>query len=183
MRTASTPLGLDELSKHDLVLPDKLIPELRRPLGELLLGELPKVDPSGLGKIVCVGDQCTLTLLKQGIKPSLVIVDHKTKRQRIEVGNEFNGFELVLELRNPQGMISRDSWEVLKSALNARKHVRIDVEGEEDLLALPSIMLAPLGTSVLYGMPSQGLVIVKVDESIKQKVLDILNRMVKSHGN
>ena len=53
----------------------------------------------------------------------------------------------------------------------------IVVDGEEDLLALPSILFAPINTHVLYGQPNAGLVIVSVTESLKVKVYDILIEM------
>jgi len=183
MLTVNTPLGLDELAKHDLVLPDELIPEMRRPFGELVEGERPDLELSGSGKIVAVGDQCTLNILRQGIKPDLAIVDYKTKREKIESAQEMKGFELILKLSNPAGRIVKESWDVLRSAFDVDKKVRIDVEGEEDLLALPSIMLAPLGSKVLYGMPSRGVVVVNVDDRIKNKVLNLLTRMVVEVGN
>lgn len=183
MLTVNTHLGLDELAKHDLVLPDELIPEMRKPFGELVEGERPDLQLSGSGKIVAVGDQCTLNILRQGIRPDLAIVDYKTKREKIDIGREMNGFELILKLSNPAGKIVKESWDVLRSAYDTDKKARIDVEGEEDLLALPSIMLAPLETRVLYGMPSQGVVIVTVDERIKNKVLNLMTRMVVEVGN
>ena len=44
------------------------------------------------------------------------------------------------------------------------------VDGEEDLLALPSILFAPLNAYVLYGQPNEGIVVVSVTESLKIKV-------------
>lgn len=183
MLTESSPSGLDDLAKEDLVLPEELIPEMRKPLGKLLK-DARSLKISGSKKVVTVGDQCTLSLIGEGIEPDLAIVDYKTKREKIELAQEINGFgDVVLKLRNPAGSISREAWEVLESAFATDKKVRIDVEGEEDLLALPSIMIAPLGTTVIYGMPSQGLVVVHVDERIKNKVSSLIRRMVKKGGD
>jgi len=45
------------------------------------------------------------------------------------------------------------------------------VTGEEDLLALPAIVLAPLGSVVLYGQYDKGVVINEVTEELKKKKL------------
>jgi hypothetical protein len=44
------------------------------------------------------------------------------------------------------------------------------IEGEEDLLALPAIMLAPLGAVVVYGLRNKGAVVVKVSEKLKENI-------------
>lgn len=183
MLTESLPSGLDDLVKEDLILPEELIPEMRKPLGKLLK-DVRSLQISGSKKVVTVGDQCTLSLIEEGTNPDLAIVDYKTKREKIESNQKISGFgDVVLKLNNPAGGISKEAWLVLVSAFAADEKVRIDVEGEEDLLALPSIMIAPLGTTVIYGMPSQGLVVVHVDERIKNKVISLIRRMVKKGGD
>ena len=53
----------------------------------------------------------------------------------------------------------------------------IVVDGEEDLLALPAIALAPLTSVILYGQPDEGLVIVKVDEGIRSIATKMLGSL------
>ena len=55
--------------------------------------------------------------------------------------------------------------------------MRLEVRGEEDLLALVCIALAPDGAIVAYGQPGEGAVIVRVDPSTRGRVHDILRRM------
>jgi uncharacterized protein (UPF0218 family) len=52
----------------------------------------------------------------------------------------------------------------------------IVVAGEEDLLALPAILLAPLGAIVLYGQWDRGAILVKVNEEKKKEVLGIVEK-------
>lgn len=181
--TASTPLGLDDLAENDLLLPDELIPEVRAPMGELLEGENPRIDFSGTQRLVTVGDQCTVNIVRQGFIPDIAIVDYKVKRHRVERGPDLERFEIVLSLKNPAGMIAKSAWQVLGNAYTSNKCVRIDVDGEEDLLALPSIALAPGETTVTYGLPHRGLVVVAVNHKVKMKVLDIMRRMVVKGGD
>ena len=70
-----------------------------------------------------------------------------------------------------------DAWRVLSEAFKADERVRVEVRGEEDLLALVCIALAPPSAAVLYGMPSQGVVVVRADETAKSRALDVLRRM------
>jgi uncharacterized protein (UPF0218 family) len=165
------------------LLPDELIPEVRQPLGELLEGEDPSIDFSGPQRLVTVGDQCTVNILRQGFIPDIAIVDYKVKRQRMERSHDLDKFRLVLYLKNPAGTIAREAWPVLRNAFRSNESIRIDVEGEEDLLALPSIALAPDDTTVTYGLPHRGLVVVTANHEVKLKVLDIMRRMVIKGGD
>jgi uncharacterized protein (UPF0218 family) len=56
------------------------------------------------------------------------------------------------------------------------------VDGEEDLLAIPVILNAPLGTRVVYGLPGKGAILIAVDRKIKASFEDILSRFNKN-GN
>jgi uncharacterized protein (UPF0218 family) len=165
------------------LLPDELIPEVRVPLGELLEGENPKVDFSGLQKLVTVGDQCTVNIIRQGFVPDLAIVDYRVKRHNTERAPDLDRFSVVLALENPAGMIAKDAWSVIGNAYSSDKSVRIDVDGEEDLLALPSIALAPDDATVTYGLPHRGLVVVTVNHEVKMKAIDIMKRMVVKGGD
>ena len=61
--------------------------------------------------------------------------------------------------------------------IKAKTDTLIIVNGEEDLFTLPAILYAPVGTSVLYGQPDEGLVVVSVNNSLKTKVRNILIEM------
>ena len=62
----------------------------------------------------------------------------------------------------------------IKKYLKEKKKSWIIVNGEEDLLALPAILFAPLNSLVLYGQMDLGVVIVEVTEEKKKKVEEIL---------
>ena len=46
----------------------------------------------------------------------------------------------------------------------------IRIEGEEDLLTMPAILLSPLGTYIIYGQFEVGMVVVEVTEEIKDMI-------------
>jgi len=51
------------------------------------------------------------------------------------------------------------------------------VEGEEDLLAIPAILESPDKAIIVYGQPSEGLVVVTASPDIKREVREMMNRM------
>ncbi|OLE90712.1 MAG: hypothetical protein AUF79_09060 [Crenarchaeota archaeon 13_1_20CM_2_51_8] len=81
-------------------------------------------------------------------------------------------------VRNPAGVITLESWEAIKRAMKDDDAV-ILVDGEEDLLALPSIVECPTNSLVLYGQPSQGLVVVDASPDVKNEASLILGRMIR----
>jgi len=82
-----------------------------------------------------------------------------------------------MRVTNPAGTIMPDAWRVISEAFKSKERVRVEVRGEEDLLALVCIALAPSSAAVLYGLPSQGVVVVRPDEAAKSRALDVLRRM------
>ncbi|TLZ96267.1 MAG: DUF359 domain-containing protein [Methanobacteriota archaeon] len=78
---------------------------------------------------------------------------------------------------NPAGTITPDAWRIVSEAFKSKERVRVEVRGEEDLLALVCIALAPSSAAVLYGLPTQGVVVVRADDAAKSRVLDVLRRM------
>ena len=162
-----------------LRLPESLREYLRWPLGKLVHGEaiLPAI--GGASPVVTVGDFCTLDLVARGRSPDLCLVDFKTKRQEDpELRDALQRIgSVVMRVTNPAGTITPDAWRVISEAFKSKERVRVEVRGEEDLLALVCIALAPSSAAVLYGLPSQGVVVVRPDEAAKSRALDVLRRM------
>ena len=179
MSTGSSPSAFDEFANATLRLPDSLREFLRWPMGPLVHGNdvLPTIGAAS--PVVTVGDFCTLDLVARGRTPDISLVDFKTKRQEDpELREAFQRIESkVLRLTNAAETIMPDAWTVVSEAFKSEERVRIEVRGEEDLLALVCIALAPESAAVLYGMPSQGVVVVTADRAAKSKVLDVLRRM------
>ena len=164
------------------ILPDNLRDKLKEPLG-ILVDE--KEFIRLLKKenyIVSVGDQVTYTLLKNNIEPVFCIVDYRIKRSQYsdEIKNTIQSFGIKkVKIENPPKCISKDLWDSIESAYkNIGKYtLRIEIEGEEDLAALPAILLAPVDVTIIYGLPDKGVVIVKAVERNKRKVKEILEKM------
>ncbi|ENN96683.1 hypothetical protein J422_00891 [Methanocaldococcus villosus KIN24-T80] len=156
-----------------LKLPNYLREELRKPFGKVY-----KTIPNINGDIVTVGDIVTKTLIEKNIIPKLSIIDKKTKRNiPVEINHKF---KKVFKVKNPPGYISDEAIESIKylSKLNDRD-VALIVDGEEDLLTILVIKYFPIGTYVLYGLPDKGMVVLKINSKLKQKIEEILKKFEK----
>ena len=146
-------------------VPDDKKEELRKPIGKIIK----KIEKEELqGRIVSVGDMVTMSLEKEGIKPDIAIVDYKIERKKYE--RKVFSADKIIRVKNPAGEITRELWNAIATAYIYDKKTLIEVDGEEDLAALPAIYLAPDNTTVIYGMPSKGMVVVKVGKKERNKV-------------
>ncbi|MGI0068825.1 MAG: GTP-dependent dephospho-CoA kinase family protein [Nitrosopumilaceae archaeon] len=161
-------------------LPENLRENLKKPLGQLLKdSEITKdIVLKNMGHnafLITVGDATTERMIKLGIIPSLQIVDSLEKRQQRNLPEGM--VKTSLTCNNPPAEITDDSITIIKQAFDMDKPVRIIVKGEEDLLVLPVVLFAPENSIVMYGQPNEGLVIVKINEEIRNKAKAIMNSM------
>ena len=161
-------------------LPEEMRGELAKPLGRLFrpaeISAASFLDTIGRASfVITVGDRVTETFGKLGRVPDVQIVDSKENRMpRTPPDVSFvSGFEA----KNPPGGIASSSVESIREALAAKKPARVLIDGEEDLLAIPAIILAPMGASLFYGQPGQGVVQVSVDSAAKKRSRALLKRM------
>ena len=126
-------------------------------------------------KVATVGDVVSRETLMAGIPVGLRLIDQMTLRKAID------HFEIRAEhtyrVRNPAGIITQEAWDTIKEALQQREAV-ILVDGEEDLLAIPTIIESPVNSFVVYGQPSEGLVVVTATEVTKTEVTQMVDRML-----
>ncbi len=117
--------------------------------------------------VVTVGDATTERLVSFGMAPDIAVIDGRERRsKRNSSPNAYAAKEL--RCTNAAGEISKESIGVLQDALKMNPPVRVLIDGEEDLLALPLFAMSPVGSVVLYGQPLEGLVIVEITAT-KQK--------------
>lgn len=136
-------------------------------------------------KIISVGDATTDRLISFGIIPNISVVDGKERRMKRKYANNSSSNDnqmdkystKELKCSNEAGTISQKAVELLKDALEMSSPVRIIVDGEEDLLALPLFLLAQDKSVVMYGQPYEGLVVVKIDSKIRKKAKDLMDRI------
>ncbi len=154
---------------------DEIRNELKNPIGLVIPDS--KVDRGklvqyfdGRKTTVCVGDRTTERIHQLGFSPSLEIVDSLEKRVVRQAPSLAKGEDReVLKAVNPPGMISGESLKILAESLaliiDFGLKVRLEISGEEDLIALPVIAFFPGDTVTFYGQPNVGLVVVSSSES------------------
>ncbi|MEM3278334.1 MAG: DUF359 domain-containing protein [Thermoplasmata archaeon] len=162
---------------RDLVLPEKLRKELSIASGILIQTEDLKNYLSDSDTVYSVGDMTTDTLLKNGYKPKIAIFDNKTKRGPANIEPFKAYYQQIKKVCNPQGKISLELWNVIKEAIESDTYTAIEVDGEEDLAALPCIYMAKDNVKVIYGIPNMGMNMIIVDQKIKKIVEKILKLM------
>lgn len=151
------------------ILPQELRSELKEPLGKLYrsLSDV-RVDEESF--LITVGDVTTSNALKHGLKPDISIIDNRIQRRASD--QDLKDTAEVIRAENPPGTVTRSLWSSIETAIressSSGKRFMIIVDGEEDLAVLPSILLAPPGTTVLYGQPNEGVVLVKADETFRR---------------
>jgi len=161
-------------------MPDELRAELGAPVGKVLtkIEDLVK-ETAGTQFLITVGDIVTLDFLEAGKIPDLSIVDYATQRMPMEqVRSRFSKFEQpVIFVINPMSQITAGLWSAIKDGIENPRHLRIVVDGEEDLASLASIALAPPGTTVIYGIPNRGASVHYIDAELKHLVDRVLKQM------
>lgn len=161
-----------------LTLPPALREAFKEPFGPLYTDIDDLLADAGT-PIVAVGDMVTYHLREAGHEPHVSVVDGLTERDAIpeEVREGLEGAgERRTELVNEPSELSRDLLIALRDAIDAEADTLLVVEGEEDLATLPAVLATPLGGSVVYGQPGEGMVLIEVTESSRAEIRDLLVR-------
>jgi uncharacterized protein (UPF0218 family) len=125
--------------------------------------------------LITVGDATTEKMIKFGLEPLLQIVDSMEKRNKRAPPS--GKIKTVLRCSNPPAEITDESVKSIKKAFKEDPPVRILVTGEEDLLVLPAVLYAPKNSIVMYGQPNEGLVVVTVNQEVREKAQKIMDDM------
>jgi len=150
-----------------LLLSEKLRAHLKRPLGQLFpdiataVEHLRKLRPT---RLITVGDVVT----------DVAVVDFLVTREPVteNLKTRIDSLDVkVIHVKNLAGTLTPEMREAFA---NAKPPLKIIVEGEEDLAAIPAVISAPQGSVVVYGQPGEGVVLVKVTESKRREFTDLL---------
>lgn len=174
---------MGEKSEIVLRLPDSLRAAFKDPMGpietdaETLVGDVS-------GPLIAVGDVVTYHFEQVGHTPDVAVVDGLTERDEIDpdIADVLaaSGARRITA-SNPAAALSASMVRALRNAYESSEPVAIDVDGEEDLVALPALVLAREGASVVYGQPGEGMVHVQVDEETGVRARELLERMEGDH--
>ena len=161
-----------------LELPAALRADLKEPMGPLATDPAALLADAG-EPLIAVGDVVTYHLLEAGRVPDLALVDERTKRSAVadEIAAAITGFDRTIEVDNPAGTLTAGLLDAMREGLAGEDTTLVDVDGEEDLAALPAVLLAPETASVVYGQPDEGMVLVTPDAAVRERVRSLLSRM------
>jgi len=170
-------------TKKELILPEKMREELRKPLGKVfktthqVIKSIKSIKPV---MIIAVGDIIVNELVKTGINPDVRIVDFKTRREKFDKEKHKIHPKKFVKAVNKPGTINLKTAEILREIIQSHSRSGsgrwLIVDGEEDLLTLPAILHTPLVALILYGHWQHGVIGVEVTEKIKAKTLKILEK-------
>jgi uncharacterized protein (UPF0218 family) len=128
--------------------------------------------------VISVGDAVSRNMIKHGFSPDVLIVDNKIMRepvQPLEVDTDH-----VLYASNPPGTITDEAQIAIRKALEQQGQTKVVIDGEEDLLAVITVLSAPEDAFVVYGQPHEGVVVVKVNEDARRNMGRIVDAMEES---
>ena len=127
--------------------------------------------------MIFVGDAVSRNAAAKDLRRDVMIIDNKEMRVQTKPLDAAAG--RTFRVRNEPGTISPSAWAAVDEAVESGNAVMI-VDGEEDLLTLVAMAVAPLGSFVIYGQPSEGVVLVEVDDEARKKAHSFLEAMNES---
>jgi hypothetical protein len=160
-----------------LRLPERLRDELKKPTGPIAkdIGEL-GIKPDEL--IITIGDRVTEDALLAGITPKVCVYDNRIERRSVPVSERITKLSADrIMIKNPPGSLNEEVFGILKKAVTGKRNIKIEVDGEEDLVAVAAMDVAPIGAVVLYGQPGEGVVCVRIDKKTKEMIKRIISEM------
>jgi GTP-dependent dephospho-CoA kinase len=165
----------------------EIIEELKKPQGILILDEQITLESIkkyliNAQKVISVGDATTNKLLSFGIIPDVSVIDgYERRKKKATSSTKATIYSLnskknvsLFSCVNPPGSISVDSMSIIKISLKSKKPVIMEIIGEEDLLALPFLLLARNDSMVFYGQPGEGMVVVRVTDAVRKKAKELI---------
>ena len=164
----------------DAELNNDIIAELKKPLGKLYPDFEDAIDEIKSSEfLISVGDETFANLTRYELYPNIGIIDNLIQRKNH--AHEFIHSDNILKADNPAGCITDNLWETIGHALelsNTGECYVIEVAGEEDLAVLPCILMANPETTILYGQPNEGLVLLNVSD-LKDKAQMLIDGFIK----
>lgn len=167
-------------------LTTELRERLKEPIGRLVEGS----PEDNIEKMKCiveeikpvavavVGDVVSSMAVAADIPVKIYVADGRIMRSLagLDIAKAKN-IDIVLRARNPPGLITEECIEVLRRAVEYNGSVWVWIDGEEDLMVIPLVILMPIGSLIMYGQPNRGFVAVYVDEEKKREILQIIDSM------
>ncbi len=190
MQISSTRIRKGEINPEGrLLLPEGLRALLRKPIGAIYANEAVKASliAHKADVIATIGDFTTKVVQDSGIIPSLAVIDLQVNRKPFQPleAFKFGDDTPIARVKSGPGFIARgaigaiEEWGRLAGINRGRMLLALVIDGEDDLLTLPVIAHAPLGSVIYYGQPDQGIVEVIATQAQKQFAVDMLKQFTE----
>jgi len=167
------------------IVPEALRPTLAEKYGPVFTGDEADRRIRALRVFGACGDRVVGRALALGHPPLIGIVDYRTRRGEPIPRDSFRalGARRTLRVVNPAGQLT----EALRSSVRdlvASGGGLLEVDGEEDLGSLALVEALPVGATVIYGIPGEGVSFVLVDDVAKAHVRNLVAQMeLRRPGN
>jgi Uncharacterized protein conserved in archaea len=107
------------------------------------------------------------------------VIDGRTEREDVdpEIAARLRAVDVPRNhVTNPPAELSQALLLAVCEEIRVENPTMIEVDGEEDLTTLPAMLVAPPGSSVVYGQPGEGMVHVGVDETTTEQAQQLLSK-------
>ncbi len=171
----------------DRVVPETLRPALAARYGPVYRGAAANAALRRLGVFGACGDLVTARAIEVGRLPLVGIVDYKTRRSETIDPARFAPLAArrTVRVANPAGELTWALRTAVRSLVGSGGGL-VEVDGEDDLGSLALVESLPLGATVIYGIPGEGVSFVRVDGAAKDRVTKLIAQMetkTASHGD
>lgn len=170
--------------QETFVLPETQRDAFRHPIGKISRDiEDVIVSYGQKNMLIAIGDVVSTSLLQHGRQADVSIIDGKTRRQAFVPTASFSSETERSAAISKAGTIEQQAVKIVHAAiqqyLQTQRKQLITITGEEDLLAIPAILLSPLHTVVLYGQFGKGIVVGEVTEETKKIADELFKKFLK----
>lgn len=121
-----------------------------------------------------VGDVCLHEFRSKHWQYNLGVYDLMTARVPTSIG-DLTLIQPDAIAANTPGTIGQELISALLVVLEKKAVQHLRIFGEEDLVAVALALLLPLNSKVYYGQPNVGMVEMKITETLKQQIVEILS--------
>lgn len=133
-------------------------------------GKLVQIPQESLRPKYVIGDIVLETFLQNHWPLDVGVFDGMNFRKEY-ASKILKSVRIAARFQNQAGVITA---ELARKLAGAHHSDFFQIEGEEDLAAVASVLIAPLGAGVYYGQPNEGIVEMVVTEELKEKFYSVL---------
>jgi uncharacterized protein (UPF0218 family) len=160
------------------VVPQALRATLAEKYGPVFSGEEADRRIRALRVFGACGDRVVGRALALEHPPLVGIVDYKTRRGEPVPRGTYRalGARRTVRVVNPPGQLTEALRSAVRELVDSGGGL-LEVEGEEDLGSLALVESLPVGATVIYGIPAEGVSFVLVDDVAKAHVRNLVAQM------